>query len=50
MAQPLLGSSGHSLAIWYLAFSFPGGLTIAAMCPLVESKNRGRPPSSWVDW
>ena len=34
------------MAIWYLAFSLPGGLTIAATCPLVDSRNRGRPPTA----
>src|SRR5260370_6595854 len=39
------GSAGHSLATWYLAFSFPGGVNIAATCPLVVSTDRDRPLS-----
>jgi len=35
-------------ATWNRAFGLPGGLTIDAMCPLVDSTNRTSPPSSWV--
>ena len=37
-----------SVLVWKVALGLPGGLTRAAMWPLVESTNRVSPPSSWV--
>jgi len=45
-----LVSAGLLDAVWKLALGLPGGFTIAAMCPLVESTNFDSPPSSWVVW
>ena len=41
------GSGGVSAAVRKLA-RFPGGLTMEAMWPLLDSTNPERPPSSWV--
>ncbi len=42
------GSAGLSLFTWKLDFGLPGGLTSAAMCPLVDRTKREVPPSRCV--
>ena len=47
--QPLLGiGRGVRGRPGSSALGLPGGLTMEAMCPLVDSTNRVVPPSSWV--